>query len=57
MLQNILNLEGVQQLNHEEKKSLKAGDHDEMYGEEYYDCIRTCGGSCSATGRCFEMIK
>ncbi len=54
MLQNILNLKGVQQLNRKEKKSIKAGD--EMYGAAYRRCIRTCGGSCSATGRCFEMI-
>ncbi len=55
MLKNILNLKGAQQLSQNEKKAIKAGD--EMYGEAYYTCLRTCGGSCTATGRCFEMIK
>ena len=30
---------------------------DEMYGEKWYECIRTCQGSCTGSGNCFEEIK
>lgn len=50
MLENLLSLNGVQQLNHEEKKSIKAGGG-------HAGCLGSCAGHCTLSGICYEFIK
>ncbi|MHA7057331.1 hypothetical protein ACWGOQ_0008950 [Aquimarina sp. M1] len=49
MLDNILNLEGINKLNKSEQQTIKAGTY---YGDL---CLSLCSGRCSF-GRCFEQI-
>ncbi len=57
MLKNILNLEGVKKLNNQEQLSIIAGQCSTCPGSEYYECLRTCSGSCAPNGRCYQMER
>lgn len=50
MLKNILNVDGVKELNKNEKQSIKAGVA--YYGS---DCGTHCAGSCSG-GYCYQYL-
>ncbi|QHI35549.1 hypothetical protein IMCC3317_08950 [Kordia antarctica] len=50
MLKNLKTLKGVQTISKKKQQSI-------LGGNSYLECLRTCGGSCSITGRCFWMEK
>jgi hypothetical protein len=67
MLKSILKLEGVHQLKRHEQKALNGSgddcnstngnDCEPFNNPNYFNCLRTCAGSCSGSGHCYEQIK
>ena len=58
MLKNLKNLSGVEAISKKQQLTINGGDDDELFNNPaYFNCLRTCGGSCSGSGQCFWMIK
>ena len=51
MLKTILNLQGVQSLNKDQRKAIQGGSTD------YEICLSTCPGTCNVFGRCTTHLK
>ncbi len=68
MLNNILKLDGVQQLNKEQKVSLTGGENPDYTGddstqiptdpaERFRLCLANCAGVCSYNGTCYQFER
>lgn len=57
MLKNLKTLSGVKSISKREQLVINGGDDDLFNNPAYFACLRTCGGSCSGSGRCFEQEK
>jgi len=55
MLKNLKNLSGVEAISKKDQQAIIGGTL--FNNPAYFDCLRTCGGSCSGSGQCFWMIK
>ncbi|WP_299433452.1 hypothetical protein [uncultured Aquimarina sp.] len=56
MLKNILNLEGVSELNKKEQQSVIAGHCSSCPGAAFHACVASCSGTCSPNGTCYQML-
>jgi len=52
MLKNLKKLQGTVEISKKEQQAISGG-----FTPAYYQCLRTCAGSCTYTGRCFQMEK
>lgn len=55
MLQNLKKLHGTQEISKKAQQHIIGGTP--FNNPAYYQCLRTCGGSCTGDGRCFEQEK
>ncbi|WP_299258749.1 hypothetical protein [uncultured Aquimarina sp.] len=59
MLNNILELKGVSKLNRSEQQSIIAAGPDGCStcpGDEFYECLQSCAGTCSPNGTCYQIL-
>ena len=57
MLQNLKKLQGTVEISKKEQQHIMGGDDQPFNNPAYFQCIRTCGGSCSGYGTCYEQEK
>ena len=55
MLKNLKNLSGVEAISKKDQQFIIGGTP--FNNPAYFNCIRTCGGSCDGSGRCYEQEK
>jgi hypothetical protein len=55
MLKNLKKLQGTVEISKAAQQSIIGGTP--FNNPAYYNCLRTCGGSCSGDGRCFQQEK
>lgn len=58
-LGKVLNRSDLQLINGKGDDCYSTNGHDcqPFNNPNYFNCLRTCAGSCSGSGQCFTMIK
>ncbi|AXG71580.1 hypothetical protein KORDIASMS9_03837 [Kordia sp. SMS9] len=57
MLKNLKQVSGAVAISKTAQKSIIGGNGQPFNNPAYFECLRSCGGSCSGDGRCFYMEK
>jgi hypothetical protein len=57
MLQNLKKLQGAVEISKKKQQFIMGGNGQPFNNPAYFQCIRTCGGSCSGYGTCYEQEK
>lgn len=55
MLKNLKNLSGAKTISKKEQQCIYGGSA--FNNPAYFACLRTCGGSCSGYGHCYQQEK
>ncbi|WP_298420444.1 hypothetical protein [uncultured Kordia sp.] len=57
MLKNLKNLKGAKAISKKEQQLIIGATGTPFNNPTYFQCLRTCGGSCTGSGNCYEMEK